>query len=155
MTPTKSNHVETLARFGPNFQIRLAVIFKSFPTQFYNIFDVTKGLNDKGAGSRYPALWLTHTKILHCAFHHDGTKHGPGGRQMNYENVELEKVYYIVIKLENGLFQYIVNGQEVDSELIENPLTYYNMKLYLSNPWYDPLDGSILYFHLDGSIGKL
>ena len=155
MIPTKSNHVETLTQFGPNFQIRMAIMFYSFPTgQPHNVIDVTKGLDHVGPGSRYPALWITKEKILACTIYYDGNKHEEGGHYMPHGGIELDKVYYIVMKLENGLFQYIVNGEEVGSIHVENPLTYNFMKLYLTHPWYETFDGIFMYFHLDGNPGK-
>ena len=155
MTPTKSNHVETLTQFGPNFQIRMAIVIDSFPTEgVHNIFEVTKDFDPLGPGSRYPALWITKDEILACTFYYDDNKHPEGGHYMSYGGIKINKVYYIVLKLENGLFQFIVNGEEVGALQVENPLIYNYLKLYLAHPWSDPFDGSILHFHLDGNMGK-
>ena len=146
--------METFTQFGPNFQIRMALVFNSFPASYGNIIDITKGLANKGPGSRYPVLWLTSDKHLNLGFYEDESKHDDKGHKMIYEGIELEKNYYVVIKLEDGLFQFIVNGEEVGRVVVENPQILSDMKLFLSNPWYDPMDGTIVYLHIDGSPGS-
>ena len=101
-----------------------------------SLFHLTTGEN-LGVGGRIPAIFLNPAKYFYTCYH----VNGDDDYCQNY-NYELNKDYHFEISQNKNskgeaVYSITVNGETVHEIVNKTPLKYKDVKLYLSDPWYE------------------
>ena len=134
---SKDNHVWSTSDWSDEFRIEFDItVEKELPGSWKSLFHLTTKENG-GFGGRIPAVFLNPAKYFHTCFHVNGNDN----YCQNY-NYELNKKYHFEISQENNengqaVYQISVNGEVFHEVINTTPFGFKNVKLYLSDPWYD------------------
>ena len=130
--------VWSTTNWNSEFKIEFDIRVKTeLPNKWQNIFHLTTGL-DNGEGGRLPAVWANKEKYFHICNHVNGNTN----YCKSFLDYKLNQLYHFEISQEkfNGIVTYkiIVDGVI----LHEGPNTapfepQSEVKLYLSDPWYE------------------
>ena len=137
---TKGNHVWSISDWSDEFKVEYDVIVKKELSETWtSLFHVTTG-QDLGEGGRLPAVFLNRDKYFLIAYHVNGN--ADYGQQYNYE---LNKEYHFEISQQTNskgeaVYSIKVNGETFHEIVNTTPLKFKDVKLYLSDPWYDTFE---------------
>ena len=106
------------------------------PGSWTSLFHLTTG-EDSGVGSRIPAVFVNQEKYFHHSYH----VNGDDNYCQNY-NYELNKDYHFEISQKKNsegeaVYSIKVNGETLHEIVNTTPLKFKDVKLYLSDPWFD------------------
>ena len=111
------------------------IVKKELPVSWTSLFHLTTG-EDNGVGCRIPAVFLNSAKFFYTCYQVNGND----DYCKNY-NYELNKDYHFEISQHksNGeaIYSIKVNGETFHEIVNTTPLKYKDVKLYLSDPWYE------------------
>mgnify|MGYP001317328059 CR=1 FL=1 len=137
---TKGNHVWSISDWSDEFKVEYDVIVnKDFSASIAkSLFHVTAGGNS-GYGSRIPAVFVQ-SKYFHICYQVNGNNN----YYQNY-NYELNKEYHFEISQQTNsegeaVYSIKVNGETFHEIVNTTPLKFKDVKLYLSDPWYDTFE---------------
>ena len=134
---TKSDHVWTTSDWSDEFRIEYDVIVnKELPGSWKSLLHLTTGENG-GEGGRIPAIFLHPSKFFHNCYHVNGDTN----YCQNY-NYELNKDYHFEISQQRNskgeaVYRINVNGELFHEVINTTPFKFKDVKLYLSDPWYE------------------
>ena len=134
---TKGDHVWSTSDWSDEFKVEYDVIVnKELSDTWTSLFHVTTG-QDLGEGGRLPAVFLNWDKYFLIAYHVNGN--ADYGQKYFYE---LNKEYHFEIsQLKNSTgeatYSIKVNGETFHEIVNTTPLKFKDVKLYLSDPWYE------------------
>jgi hypothetical protein len=134
---TKGDHVWSAADWSDEFKVEYDVIVnKDMPGSWKSLFHVTTGENG-GEGGRVPAVFVNPGKYFHTCNHVNGNTN----YCQNY-NYELNKEYHFEISQHKNskgeaVYSIKVNGETFHEVVNTTPLKFKDVKLYLSDPWYE------------------
>ena len=137
---TKGNHVWSTSDWSDEFKVEYDVVVnKDLSDTWSSLFHVTTGEN-VGYGCRLPAVFVNKDKYFHICYHVNGNTN----YVKNY-NYELNKEYHFEIsQLKNSMgeatYSIKVNGETFHEIVNTTPLKFKDVKLYLSDPWYDTFE---------------
>ena len=133
----KGNHVWSISDWSDEFKVEYDVIVnKELSVTWASLFHVTTG-QDQGEGGRIPAVFLNQGKYFLIDYHVNGKTNY--GRQYNYE---LNKEYHFEISQQKNskgeaVYSIKVNGETFHEIVNTTPLKFKDVKLFLSDPWYE------------------
>ena len=112
------------------------IVNKELPGSAKSLFHLTTGENS-GEGGRIPAVFLNPDKSFDTCYHVNGNT--------NYYKryyYELNKEYHFVISQQKNsegeaVYSIKVNGETLHEIVNTTPLKFKDVKLYLSDPWFD------------------
>ena len=140
---TKGDYVWSFSDWGDEFKIEYDVIvnrefeggYMEGPGLWTSLFHLTTG-EYSGVGGRIPAVFLNPAKFFYTCYQVNGND----DYCKNY-NYELNKDYHFEISQykSNGeaIYSIKVNGETFHEIVNTTPLKYKDVKLYLSDPWYE------------------
>ena len=137
MALTKGDQAWSTSDWCDEFKVGYDVIVdKDLSGAYKSLLHVTTGGNS-GEGSRIPAVFVNPAKSFHITCHVNGNT--------NYYQdyyYELNKEYHFEIsqlKNTNGeaIYKIMVNGETFHEIVNTTPLKFKDVKLYLSDPWYE------------------
>ena len=134
---TKGDQVWSTPDWSDEFNVEFDVIVnKELPGSWKSLFHLTTGEN-LGVGGRIPAIFLNPAKYFYTCYH----VNGDDDYCQNY-NYELNKDYHFEISQHKNskgeaVYSITVNGETVHEIVNKTPLKYKDVKLYLSDPWYE------------------
>ena len=134
---TKGDHVWSTSDWSDEFKVEYDVIVnKDMPGSWKSLFHVTTGENG-GEGGRIPAVFVNPGKYFHTCNHVNGNTN----YCQNY-NYELNKEYHFEISQHKNskgeaVYSIKVNGETFHEVVNTTPLKFKDVKLYLSDPWYE------------------
>ena len=135
MALTKGNHVWSTSDWSDEFKVEFDVIVnKDLSDTWISLFHVTTGENG-GYGGRIPAVFVNKNKYFHFCYPVNGNT----GYCQNY-NYELNKEYHFEISQQmkaEAVYSIKVNGETFHEIVNTTPLKFKDVKLYLSDPWYE------------------
>ena len=136
----KDNILKIFPKWGRIFKVEADITVKKLhATKNMNVFHFTKGGQNGALGNRIPNLNINGRdgKMVIVSSVSGDQKH------RKYFPFDLNTKYHVVIQQyeENGkiMFQIIVNGDVKDYVENTQPQDFDNVKVYLSNPWMEPL----------------
>ena len=130
---------------------KYSVSFKLFPTKFspgwQNILHFTTGADKGFVGSRVPAIYAygyaNGDGVLHiCSDVNWNTNYCWNSKPIPtnaWTEIQIRQFNSSV----NFKYQILINGVVEHAVINEKPRNFYNVKLYLSNPWYTAQEGLI------------
>ena len=133
----KDNHVWSTADLNDEFRIEYDIIVnQEILDSWKSLFRITTGENT-GEGGRIPAVFLNPSKSLYNCYHVNG--------DTNYchsYDYELNTDYHFEMSQQrnpNGeaVYRIFVNGELLHEIINTTPLKFQDVKLFLSDPWYD------------------
>ena len=133
---TKGNHVWSINDWSNEFKVEYDVIVnKELPGSWKSLFHLTTG-EDLGVGGRIPAVFVNPDKYFFC-YH----VNGDDDYCQSY-NYELNKEYHFEISQHKNskgeaIYNIKVNGKTFYEIVNTTPLKFKDVKLYLSDPWYE------------------
>ena len=139
MALTKGDHVWSTSDWSDKFKIEYDVIVnKDLSVTWNSLFHVTTGENT-GEGGRIPAVFVKQSKQFVICNHVNGNE--KNGYCKNY-NYELNKEYHFEISQQTNsegeaVYSIKVNGETFHEIVNTTPLKFKDVKLYLSDPWYE------------------
>ena len=106
------------------------------PGSWTSLFHLTTG-EDSGVGGRIPAVFVNQDKYFHHCYH----VNGDDNYCQNYD-YELNKDYHFEISQNKNsegeaVYSIKVNGETLHEIVNTTPLKFKDVKLYLSDPWFD------------------
>ena len=106
------------------------------PGSWTSLFHLTIG-EDSGVGGRIPAVFVNQDKYFHHCYH----VNGDDNYYQNYD-YELNKDYHFEISQQKNsegeaVYSIKVNGETLHEIVNTTPLKFKDVKLYLSDPWFD------------------
>jgi hypothetical protein len=106
------------------------------PGSWTSLFQLTTD-KDTGIGSRIPAVFVNQDKYFHHCYHVNGNTN----YCQNY-NYMLNKDYHFeILQQKNSkgeaIYSIKVNGETIHEIVNTTPLKFKDVKLYLSDPWFD------------------
>merc|ERR1712154_487550 len=134
---SKGDHFWSTPDWSDEFKVEFDVIVnKELPGSWESLFHMTTG-EDLGVGGRVPAVFLNPNKYFYTCYHVNGNN----DYCQNY-NYELNKDYHFEISQQKNskgeaIYSITINGETVHEIVNKTPLKYKNVKLYLSDPWYE------------------
>ena len=141
---TKGDYVWSYSDWSDEFKIEYDVIVnKEFeggymegPGSWTSLFHLTTG-EDSGVGGRIPAVFVNQDKYFHHCYH----VNGDDNYYQNYD-YELNKDYHFEISQQKNsegeaVYSIKVNGETFHEIVNTTPLKFKDVKLYLSDPWFD------------------
>ena len=133
---SKGDLVWSTQNWSDEFKVEFDVIVKKeLPVSWTSLFHLTTG-EDNGVGCRIPAVFLNSAKFFYTCYQVNGNN----DYCKNY-NYELNKDYHFEISQHksNGeaIYSIKVNGETFHKIVNTTPLKYKDVKLYLSDPWYE------------------
>ena len=152
----QNNLVMTLPYFGKEFHVK----FDVFPTYFEtNRGDVIRfnayGENNAYYGNRYPSVFFrnfppnklricsaVNGNINHCYDYENGEDLKNRWSTIDIAQTRFDEVYNYTIKL---------NGNLVHAKINDDARRFYDVKLYLGNPWHKPQPGFIRNLSINGN----
>ena len=140
---TKGNHVWSISDWSDEFKVEYDVVInKDLPGTWYSLFHVTTASKSDGKpfnkyGGRIPAVYVNKNKYFHICHHVNGNTN----YCQNY-NYELNKEYHFEISQQTNskgeaVYSIKVNGETFHEIVNTTPLKFKDVKLYLSDPWYE------------------
>ena len=140
MALTKGNHVWSTSDWSDEFKVEYDVIVnKDMPGTWKSLFHLTTGINNnyQVLGARIPAVFVNPSKFFHICNHVNGNTN----YCQNY-NYELNKEYHFEISQHKNskgeaVYRINVNGETFHEVVNTTPLKFKDVKLYLSDPWYE------------------
>ena len=136
---TKGDHVWSTPDWSDEFKIEYDVIVnKELSEDTVSLFHVTTGENT-GEGGRIPAVFVSKDKFFLICNHVNGYQ--TLGYKTKY-NYELNKDYHFEISQqtnskEEAVYSIKVNGEAFHEIVNTTPLKFKDVKLYLSDPWFE------------------
>ena len=140
----KGDHVWSFSDWSDEFKVEYDLVvnkevqggYKEGPGSWTNLFHLTTG-EDTGVGSRLPAVFVHQDKYFHFCYHVNGNTN----YCQNY-NYTLNKDYHIEILQQKNykgeaVYSIKVNGKTIHEIVNKTPLKFKDVKLYLSDPWFD------------------
>ena len=131
---TKGDHVWTTSDWSDEFKVEYDVIVnKDLPGTWKSLLHLTTGDNYP----RLPAIFLNPDKYFHNCYHVNGNHN----YCQNY-NYELNKDYHFEISQQRNskgeaVYSIKVNGETFHEIINTKPVKFKDVKLYLSDPWYE------------------
>ena len=135
---------------------KYSVSFKLFPTKFsphwQNILHFTTGADRGTLGSRVPAIFANGNGNLHiCSDVNGNTNYWWNSKPIPtnaWTEIQIRQFNSSV----NFKYQILINGVVQHEVINKNPRNSYNVKLYLSDPWYTAQEGLIKDLEHSGSM---
>ena len=136
----EGNHVWSISDWSDEFKVEYDVIVnKDLSVEWISLFRLTTGENF-GEGGRLPAVFLNWDKYFVIVYHVNGNA--------NYYQkyfYELNKEYHFEISQQTNskgeaVYSIKVNGETFHEIVNTTPLKFKDVKLYLSDPWYDTFE---------------
>ena len=128
----------SIPEWSDEFKIEYDVIVnKALSGSWKSLFHLTTGGNINVEGSRLPAVFLhPNTKYITC-YHVNGNNNN-----CHIYNYELNKDYHFEISQRKNsqgeaVYRIKVNGETVHEIVNTTPLKFKDVKLYLSDSWYE------------------
>jgi len=139
----KNHLITTLPKLTKGFVVSFDVQANRYVNEWQNIVHFSPADSD---GSRQPAVWFNHLSgSLHiCSAINDNSNNC-------YNSPAIATGIWTTVRISQtaeGAYSIALNGEEVFVVQNNNAQEYSDVKVYASNPWYVPLDGSIRDFHL-------
>ena len=137
MALTKGDHVWSASDWSDEFKVEYDVIVnKDMPGSWKSLFHVTTGENG-GEGGRLPAVFVNRGKYFLISYHVNGK--ADYWKKYSYE---LNKEYHFEISQQTNsegeaVYSIKVNGETFHEIANTTPLKFKDVKLYLSDPWYE------------------
>ena len=133
---SKGDLVWSTQNWSDEFKVEFDVIVKAeLPRSWTSLFHLTTGEN-AGAGGRIPAVFVKQAKFFYICYQVNGNDD-----YCIIYNYELNKDYHFEISQHksNGeaIYSIKVNGETFHEIVNTTPLKYKDVKLYLSDPWYE------------------
>ena len=136
---TKGDHVWSTPYWSDEFKVEFDAIVTEIPpgTKGKNLFHLTTG-EDSGEGGRLPAVFVRQNQNFLICYHvNDDTNYCI----KNYK-YELNKEYHFEISQHKNskgeaVYSIKVNGETFHEVVNTTPLKFKDVKLYLSDPWYE------------------
>ena len=131
---TKGDQVWTTSDWSDEFKVEYDVIVnKELPGSWKSLLHLTTGDNYP----RLPAIFLHPNKYFHICYHVNGNHN----YCQNY-NYELNKEYHFEISQHKNskgeaVYSIKVNGETFHEIINTKPVKFKDVKLYLSDPWYE------------------
>jgi hypothetical protein len=131
---TKGDHVWTTSDWSDEFKVEYDVIVnKDWAGTWKSLLHLTTGDNYP----RLPAIFLNPDKYFHNCYHVNGNHN----YCQNY-NYELNKDYHFEISQQRNskgeaVYSIKVNGETFHEIINTKPVKFKDVKLYLSDPWYE------------------
>ena len=133
----KGDHVWSASEWSDEFKVEYDVIVnKELTGSWKNLFHLTTG-EDTGVGGRIPGIFVNPGKFFYNCFHVNGDNNycQRYNYQLNKEN------HFEISQIKNfkgeAVYSIIVNGETLHEIVNTTPLNFKDVKLYLSNPWYE------------------
>ena len=132
-----TGQVWSTSDWSDDFKVKFDVIVnKDLNSTYKSLLHVTTGGNG-GEGSRIPAVFVNPGKYFHTCNHVNGNTN----YCQNY-NYELNKEYHFEISQHKNskgeaVYSIKVNGETFHEVVNTTPLKFKDVKLYLSDPWYE------------------
>merc|ERR1719436_1408668 len=136
--------IDTLAKWGKQFSVSFSFRLNTAPNQaHHNLIHFTLGGNCCGYGQRAPAVWITKDSALLVVM----ALNGKGNARFDWPGLVVGAWYKLELRQkEDGgaiVFEVIVNGMKVFSKENSQAREFEQMKVYASDPWYEPLPGQL------------
>ena len=150
MRPTKSNLITTIPYLSKEYKVVLQVRpidLSSIDTVYANIVHFTTG-NDHGVyGTRTPSVWVRTSHWYVSSAVNGALQHG----YYYYTQPEITpklnewlQINVTQLREENGFnYSIVFDGKLVHSVINTQPKAFSNVKVYVSDPWYAPIDGFV------------
>ena len=135
---TKGDQVWSTSNWSDEFKVEYDVIVtEDLPETVHSLFHLTTG-EDGGEGGRVPAVFVSDNDIQIRYNVNGNTDYA-----QNY-NYELNKEYHFEISQNKNskgeaIYNIKVNGKTFNEIVNATPLKFKDVKLYLSDPWYETL----------------
>ena len=138
-TPKRNNLIRRIPVYFNEFEVSFDVKPTGTVSTWASILHVTKGGNNNNAGDRLPAIWFVPGTRRLAVFTAHGTNKNFGVTGTAdipasvFTNVHIQQR-----RLSNNSYEYSIkiNGNTKHRSINTNPLTIYNAKVYLGDPWY-------------------
>ena len=137
MTIKKGFLKKTYPTWKKIYSVSFRIIVKKYSGNWVSVMHFTTG-GDSGYGGRIPAVWIYPGEACFAIWCDVSGKYGY--QYMKKINFSLGKKYDITIQQTKKNYKYwceiIINGSTVVKVQNTQPRIFYNVKEYLSDPWY-------------------
>ena len=133
---SKNNLAWSSPNWSDEFKVEFDLIInKQIPGTWKNLLHMTTGENG-GASGRIPAIFLINNEIYPC-YHVNGN-----GNYYKVFKYDLNQQYHFVISQQynsdgEAIYGITINGEDFDKVINTTPKNFTDVKLYLSDNWYD------------------
>ena len=155
----KGKVVQEIQNWGKLYMVQFEITVSNSGEGWINVFHFTADSNKAKYGDRIPVLFIKKNTDNEAGYFYIGSDISGLCSVAKYYDYELEKKYQITIKQSKDSgnkywYEIIINAQSIF--MIENtaPVSFPNVKLYGSDPWYNSFSsdhGSVCNF----TIGKI
>ena len=134
-TPKKNNLIQTIPVYFNEFEVSLDVKLTDYIHSLTSILHITKGGNNGDIGDRLPAIFLNN-RYLYISTPLNSTYRSYPNTFIypnRFHNINIQQK-----KISENLFQYTIKIRDytIHRSINKTPLTLYNAKVYLGDPWY-------------------
>jgi len=141
--PKKNQVFKTFKQVSKTFNVSMDVYINDFKKEgWFNVFHMTTG-ND---GSRVPAIWVYISKNNRLIYFCNSVS-GNQNYCLEYKNISPKKWYHIEVSQikQDKKYMYSVSVNSKVLSTVENtqPRADKNVTAYVTNPWYNALNGRI------------
>ena len=153
---SQGNLVSTIDQWGKYFQVSAEIQITGLPTENWaNVFHFTTGENNYELGSRIPGLWVNKSnQILYFTSGVDQEKDYEYSHEFSLGQKYLIDILQIPHGNGEALYQIRIDGNLVHNKTNSNAMDFDNVKVYLSDPWYESFQGKLTNFQWDKGTTK-
>ena len=138
ITLSKDNLVWSTPHWSDEFHVEFDItVTKEMPNSYYSVFHMTNS-NDQGVGKRIPAVYVKSTENwIEICYHVSGNTNFCNGRLSNFQFHQLYHFEATQKYNSNGqaIYKVTANGNILVEVVNTQPMTFDDVKLYLSSPW--------------------
>ena len=143
MDVRKSKLLKTIPKWGNVYKVEADITVNKMPSiEWTNVFDFSQNGDFDVYGDRIPAVFINKAGHFHICS-------GVNGNKNFCKDVpfDLRKKYNLKIQQikENGktIYEIKINGKIILSTVNTKPMDFDNVKVYVSDPWYNAFTANI------------
>ena len=135
---SKGKLLETLPKWGRLYTVEADITVKKIPTTTWtNIFHFTIKDNHVKLGDRIPAVWINKAGYFHISSAVNGNRNFV--KDFNFDVGEKYHMKIQQFQRDNKIiYEVLINGKPIHSGENTDPKDFENVKVYVSDPWYNP-----------------
>ena len=157
-SPTKGRLVHTIPTLGKEWRVGLDFKPTDYNSSgFTNLLHLTNGGNGGSYGQRTPGVWFSPTYGIHIAASINGNPNYYKNLTVRPPPVGVWTSLEISQERVGGkfVFKIVIGGEEILSVENTQPEVFQDVKVYASDPWYEPQPGSMKALLIQTKIGQL
>jgi len=147
MAIEKSKLVTTLPSIGKEYRISFDLLVAKHTSGnvwWRNVIHLTTGGNDGTYGFRTPGVWIFKTNKLHVSSALNGNHNSYFDFPKQVKEFQVNTLHISQNFIDNKyIFEIQQNGETMYSVENKQATEFKNVKMYVGDPWYTPVDGKL------------